>query len=64
MEHTYQLKNMYDCAPFMFGGRMSASEIVELVSGVTVSRAGMSCSTSSQMWSSWYLPKFLLKVGH
>ena len=26
-------------------------------------RAGMSCSTSSQMWGSWYLPSFLVKEG-
>ena len=31
--------------------------------GYCKQQAGVSCSTFSQMWGSWYLPKFLLKGG-
>ena len=31
--------------------------------GITVDRASVSCSTSSQMCGSWYLPRFLFREG-
>ena len=53
---------MYDCAPIYVGGECQWGDGTGL-RGNCKWRSGMSCSTSSQMWDSWYWPRFLFKGG-
>ena len=48
MEHTYQLKNMYDCAPpLCWGGGECKWGSGTGLGGYCMQRAGVFCSTSS-----------------
>ena len=49
------------CACPCLGGPMCDKE--KCGGGITIDRASMSCSTSSQMCGSWYLPRFLFRGG-
>ena len=59
---TYLLQRRILC-PLIWG---VGPEWVGGMTGVRVHwkwRAGMSCKMPSQMWGSWYLPKFLFNEG-
>ena len=64
VQHTYQLKNVYDCAlPLCWGMEWVPVGCWKWIGGYCKQRASVSTSTSSQMWDSWYLPRFLFKGG-
>ena len=49
--------------PPCIGGMTQVGFVEGLQWGVIVNRVGMSCSNTSQIWGSWYLPRFLFNVG-
>ena len=61
MDHTYQ--GDVHVLPLVGDGPCWTVIGMWKIGGVTRWRAGMSCSTSSQLCASWYLPRFLFRGG-
>ena len=60
-DHTYQFEEYVCTPPCVSLRRLGYCGVV--TKGYLKWRAGVSCRTSIQMWSSWYIPRFPLRDG-
>ena len=62
-KRTILINLMKNCVPPMWYGEGMVLFLGVVVTGYLRCSDGMSCSTSSHIWSSWYFLRFLLRHG-